>query len=817
MEDFEKLGMFYLGREFDLEKNACKDDLVLYDSRDLVTHAVCVGMTGSGKTGLCIGLLEEAVIDNIPAIVVDPKGDLANLLLTFPDLADADFLPWINEEEARRKGVSPQEFAARQAALWKKGLAEWGQDGARIRKLRDAAEFAIYTPGSTAGLPVSILKSFSFPGKAVTDDSELLGERIGTTVTSLLSLLGVEADPIQSREHILLSTILDASWKQGKDLDLAGFIQAIQSPPVARIGVFDLESFFPSKERFGLAMKLNNLLAAPGFSAWLEGDPLDIDRIFYTAKGKPRVSIFSIAHLSDAERMFFVSLLLTQLLGWMCSQSGTTSLRTLFYMDEIFGYFPPVANPPSKGPLLTLLKQARAFGLGIVLATQNPVDLDYKGLSNTGTWFLGRLQTERDKERVLDGLEGAAAGGAGRFDRKQMEQILAGLGQRVFLMNNVHEDAPVVFQTRWAMSYLRGPLTRTQIKQLMDPVRPSQPAAPAATPPAGAPAAPTGKERATAPASARPVLPPEVPQFFLPPRAAQPEGGSLHYEPMLLGIGKVYYASAKVGVAAQKEVCLITEFSGAASRVDWDEAQEAQIREGDLEKVPHDPDSSYGELPPEGSSPKSYAAWGNAFRDWIYRNRKLELLKSPSLGIVSEPGEPERDFRIRLTQGAREKRDLQIERLRKKYAPRIAALQDRIRRAEQAVEREKAQATQQKLSTAISFGATLLSALTGRKAVSQSTLGRAATTARGASRTMKEAQDVARAAESVEALARQLGELQALLDQETAEVKASADPMAEELEPCEVRPKKADISVSLVSLAWFPHWRDEKGGIAPAR
>ena len=817
MEDFEKLGVFYLGREFDLEKNALTDDLVLYDSRDLVTHAVCVGMTGSGKTGLCIGLLEEAVIDNIPAIVVDPKGDLANLLLTFPDLADADFLPWINEEEARRKGVSPQEYAARQAALWKKGLAEWGQDGARIRKFRDAAEFAIYTPGSTAGLPVSILKSFSFPGKAVTDDSELLGERIGTTVTSLLSLLGMEADPIQSREHILLSTILDATWKQGKDLDLAGFIQAIQSPPVARIGVFDIESFFPSKERFALAMKLNNLLAAPGFSAWLEGDPLDIDRIFYTAEGKPRVSIFSIAHLDDAERMFFVSLLLTQLLGWMRSQSGTTSLRTLFYMDEIFGYFPPVANPPSKAPLLTLLKQARAFGLGIVLATQNPVDLDYKGLSNTGTWFLGRLQTERDKERVLDGLEGAAAGGAGRFDRKRMEQILAGLGQRVFLMNNVHEDAPVVFQTRWAMSYLRGPLTRTQIRQLMDPVRPSQPAAPPAAPHAEAPAAPTGKERAAAPASPRPVLPPEVPQFFLPPRAAQPEGGSLHYEPMLLGVGKVYYASAKVGVASQREVCLITELSRTASRLDWDEAREAEIRESDLEKLPHDPDSSYGELPPEGSSPKSYAAWGNAFRDWIYRNRKLELFKSPSLGIVSEPGEPERDFRIRLTQAAREKRDQQVERLRQKYAPRIAALQDRIRRAEQAVEREKAQAAQQKLSTAISFGATLLSALTGRKAVSQSTLGRAATTARGASRTMKEGQDVARAVENVEAISKKLEELQALLDRETAEVKATADPLAEELETCEVRPKKADISVSLVSLAWFPYWRDEKGGIAAAR
>jgi hypothetical protein len=802
VHDFEKLGVFYLGREFDLAKNALKEDLVLYDSRDLVTHAVCVGMTGSGKTGLCVGLLEEAVIDHIPAIVIDPKGDLANLFLTFPDLRDDDFLPWINEEDARRKGVSPQEYAASQASLWKKGLADWGQDGARIRKLKNSAEFAIYTPGSTAGLSVSILKSFSFPGKAVTGDSELLGERIGTTVTSLLNLLGMEADPIQSREHILLSTILDTSWKQGEDLDLAGFIQAIQNPPVTRIGVFDIESFFPSKDRFALAMKLNNLLAAPGFSAWLEGDPLDIDRMFFTAEGKPKVSIFSIAHLNDTERMFFVSLLLTQLLGWMRSQSGTTSLRTLFYMDEIFGYFPPVANPPSKAPLLTLLKQARAFGLGIVLATQNPVDLDYKGLSNTGTWFLGRLQTERDKERVLDGLEGAAAGGAGRFDRKRMEQILAGLGKRVFLMNNVHEE--------------RGPLTRTQIKQLMDPVKSSQPGpAPAAE--TAAPAAPAARERAAAPSSARPALPPKIPQCFLPVRDAEPEGGSLHYEPMLLGIGKVYYANAKIGVTAKKEVCLLAEFPDGPSRIDWDDAQEQELAENDLEKFPHDPDTSFGELPGEASNAKSYPAWGKAFKDWVYRSKRLALWKSPSLKVVSDPGESERDFRIRLTQAAREERDRQIERLRKKYTPKIATLQDRIRRAEQAVEREKAQATQQKLSTAISFGATLLTALTGRKSVSQSSLGRATTTARGAGRAMKEAQDIARAKENVQALAKRLADLQALVDQETEEIKAGADPLAEDLATCEIRPKKTDISVDLVSLAWFPYWRDDKGGIAPAR
>lgn len=819
MQDFEKLGVFYLGREFDLEKNAPKEGLLLYDSRDLVTHAVCVGMTGSGKTGLCVSLLEEAAIDNIPAVVVDPKGDLANLLLTFPDLRPEDFLPWVNEDDARRKGMSPSDFAAAQSALWKKGLADWGQDGERIRKLKGAAEFAVYTPGSTAGIPVSILRSFAFPGKAVVEDGELLGERIGSTVTGLLNLMGVEADPIQSREHILLSTILDDAWKKGRDFDLAGFIHAIQDPPLSRVGVFDLESFFPSKERFALAMKLNNLLAAPGFSAWLEGDPLDVDRMLFAPSGRPRVSIFSIAHLNDAERMFFVTLLLTQLLGWMRSQPGTTSLRALFYMDEIFGYFPPVANPPSKAPLLTLLKQARAFGLGIVLATQNPVDLDYKGLSNTGTWFLGRLQTDRDKERVLDGLEGAAAGGAGRFDRRRMEQVLAGLGQRVFLMNNVHEDAPVVFQSRWAMSYLRGPLTRAQIKQLMDPVKSARAAAmPAAAAraaaPEAAPAAPA--PRAAAPASARPVLPPNVPQAFLPVRVPQPEGAALAYEPTLLAMGTVYYANAKIGVSEKKEVALVADFGGAAATVDWDEAREMELSGDDLEKFPLVPDASFGELPGEASSAKAYAGWGNAFKEWVYRNRKLSLLKSPGTGLLSGPGEPEREFRIRLQQAAREKRDRQVERLRQKYAPKIATLEDRIRRAGQAVEREKTEAGQQKIQTAISFGAAILTALTGRKKLSQSALGRAATTARGAGRTLKEAQDVARAEENVQSLQKSLEELQAQMEQETAAVRAEIDPVSEELESCEVSPKKTDIAVSLVSLAWFPYWRDGRGGNIPA-
>ncbi|NLI95338.1 MAG: ATP-binding protein, partial [Synergistaceae bacterium] len=456
MQNYEKLGSFFLGRVVDPETRRRTDSLCLYDSRDLVTHAVCIGMTGSGKTGLCIDLLEEAAIDRIPALVIDPKGDMGNLLLTFPDLAPSDFLPWVNEEEAARKGLSPEAFADEQANLWRKGLASWDQSPERIASLRTSAEFVLFTPGSTAGRPVSILKSLSAPGDSVMEDSEALNDAVGMTVTSLLGLVGIESDPFQGREHILLSNLLASAWKEGRDLDLSNLVRDIQSPPFTRIGVMDLESFFPSRERFGLAMKVNSLLASPGFSLWLEGDPLDPARLLYTPEGKPRVSIFSIAHLGEKERQFFVSLLLNAVLGWIRGLPGTTSLRAILYMDEIMGYFPPVANPPTKEPLLKLLKQARAYGLGVVLATQNPVDLDYKGLANVGTWFIGRLQTEQDKARILEALQGTPA----RLGKAEMGKMLSSLGNRVFLLHNVHEDEPVLFESRWAMSYLCGPLTR---------------------------------------------------------------------------------------------------------------------------------------------------------------------------------------------------------------------------------------------------------------------------------------------------------------------------------------------------------------------
>lgn len=469
---------FYLGREHDLATGETDDNKpLLYKSKDLTTHAVCVGMTGSGKTGLCLSLLEEAALDGIPAICIDPKGDLGNLRLGFPNLEPKDFEPWVDPSVAQRKGISEKELAEKTAAMWENGLKEWGQDKDRVKLYDEAVDRPIYTPGANHGLPMTVLKNFNAPPKALRDDADAFRQRVSSAVSGLLALLGIDADPVRSREHIFLSNVLTKAWGAGRDLEIADMIREIQDPPFETVGVMDLEMFYPKKERTKLAMELNNLLASPSFAGWMEGQSLNVQELFYGPpteeypNGKPRHSIISIAHLDDSQRMFFVTILLNEVLAWMRTQPGTGSLRALLYMDEVFGYFPPTKNPPSKQPMLTLLKQARAFGLGVVLATQNPVDLDYKGLSNAGTWFLGRLQTERDKMRVMEGLEGASGAAGKVFDKQKMERILAGLGSRVFLMNNVHEDKPVVFHTRWAMSYLAGPLSRGKIKQLMDPVR----------------------------------------------------------------------------------------------------------------------------------------------------------------------------------------------------------------------------------------------------------------------------------------------------------------------------------------------------------
>ena len=827
--DFEKLGLFYLGRRYDLETRTVLDEPVLYDSRDLVTHAVCIGMTGSGKTGLSLALLEEAIIDGIPVIAIDPKGDIGNLLLTFPRLAPEDFRPWIDEGDAVRAGMSPDAYAAAQADAWRKGLAEWGQDGARIERLRRAAEFTIYTPGSRAGTPVSILSSFAAPPAAIRDDAEALGDRAAGTATSVLSLAGVDAPP-RSREHTLLAALFTAAWRSGMNLDLASLIQQIQTPPFSKIGVVDVDSFFPSRERFDLAMRLNGLLAAPGFERWLEGAPLDPASLLYRADGHPRVAVFSIAHLDDAERMFFVSLLLNQVVAWMRTLSGTSSLRAIVYMDEIAGYFPPVANPPAKPPLMTLLKQGRAFGVGVVLSSQNPVDLDYKALANTGTWFLGTMQTDRDKQRVLDGLEGGAAKG---LDRAEAERLLSSLTKRVFLLHNVHETGPVVFHSRWAMSYLRGPLTRDQIRTLSAATSQAQPPSAPSTAPSRPLATSAGGPVATRP----PVVPPGIQQFFvpiLPGRTARQTTGDSRqttgdsrlttddsrlttgdsrlttddwrlttvYTPVLLGAARVTFADAKAGVDATEDVLVAAAFADGAVPVDWAGAVDVDVAPSALLSAPEG-QASFAPLPRAAVDPRNYPKWEKSFARWVAQARRLELLRHAATKLTSRPGESERDFRVRVQEAMRAARDAAVDAVRRKFATRRDSLSGKLQRADAAVARESEQASQQKVQTAVSFGATVLGALLGRKAVSAGSLGRATTAARGVGRSMKEAGDVKRAEENRATLQRQLEALDAEIAAETEKI--AAEYTAEAVfERVSIVPTRGQVAVQFVALGWIP-------------
>jgi hypothetical protein len=790
--DFEKLGEFYLGRAYDGAAGTATDDLVLYDSKDLVTHALIVGMTGSGKTGLGVAFVEEAALDGVPVIVIDPKGDLTNLLLTFPELRAEDFAAWVHEDDARRAGKSPADFAAGQAARWKKGLADWGQDGERIRRLRDAADFALYTPGSTMGTPVSVMRSFAKPD---IDDPELLRDRVQTTVSGLLALAGVNGEPMKSREHILLSTILLSAWDAGESPDLATLIQRVQQPPMTRIGVMDTDSFYPQKDRFEFAMAINSLLASPGFAVWTQGDPLDVAAFLRTPSGKPRVSIFSIAHLDDGQRMFFVTLLLNATIGWMRSQSGTSSLRAMLYMDEIFGFFPPVANPPSKPPLLTLLKQGRAAGLGVVLATQNPVDLDYKGLSNIGTWCLGRLQTDRDKGRVLDGLEGA---NTGSFDRDELDRLLSSLASRVFLMRNIHEDGNTLFQSRWALSYLRGPLSREEVKRLAGGHL-AAPASPVAAAPASRPVvAVSAPAPAPTPASttSRPLLPPDVPQYFTGlVTATRP------LAPAIYGAADIRFTDSRLKVDVTRPVSYMTGVSDGPVPIDWTLAERVELAPDQLQSDPP-AGVTYDEVPGPATKAKNYAAWSKQFSTWLSSNEALELMVSPTTGNVSTPDESERDFRARLQHEGREVRDGEVERLRRKYAPKQAALMEKLRRAKQAVAKETEQATGAKLQSAISFGATLVGALLGRKAISASNVGRATTAARSVGRSMKESDDIERAQETVAAIDAQLKELDGELAAETAAMHATTDVVNEKLDAVTLKPKRGNVSVKLVTLVW---------------
>ncbi|MBU1567340.1 MAG: DUF87 domain-containing protein [Proteobacteria bacterium] len=788
---YEKLGLLYLGRELDLAGGAPSQAPLLYKNKDMTTHAVIIGMTGSGKTGLGIGLIEEAIMDNVPSIVIDPKGDMGNLLLTFPDCAPGDFAPWIDPAEAAKREMSVEQYAAETAKTWKNGLAAWGQGPERIAALRSKTELTIYTPGSSAGVPVSVLGSFTAPAPEVAADIDTLNSLVSSTATSLLALVDITGDPLQSREHILLSSLFLHFWRLGQDLSMESLIGGIVTPPFAKVGVFPLDTFYPQPQRMALAMNLNNILASPSFSAWTEGEPLDIQRILYGESGLPRTAIFSIAHLSDTERMFFVTMLLNQFIGWMRRQQGTASLKALLYMDEIFGYFPPVANPPSKKPMLLLLKQARAYGIGVVLATQNPVDLDYKGLANIGTWFVGRLQTSQDQDRVVEGIAGASDG---KLNVQKVRKLLSDMKGRQFLLNSAHLDEPLLFETRWAMSYLKGPISQNDIKKLMEGKK-RQPIATQVVNEIPSMGAVSGRLSAS---NLPPVVAQAVEQRYHLQNVVSEQ---VRFEPWLAASASVRFFNGSRNIDVVREVRMRLYLDENFQRTDWSVAETTPFALDDC-RIDPPGGGSYYPLPSIIAQQKDSKGIAKSFGDYLYQNSRLELSRIKGTAFESRPDEKPGDFKVRYNDYLRQQKDQAVDKLREKYRVRQTGLEQKLNRALDRLDKEKVDVQSKTTDSLISFGVAVVGAFFGKKTLSAANLGRAATGVRSVGRVVKEKSDVKRAEEEIEELRQGMEALSAEIEQKATELADTFDVDQYEVETFTINPRRSDIFDVRVALLW---------------
>ncbi len=858
---------FYLGRIFDDKTAKATATALQYDPADLTTHAVVTGMTGSGKTGLCIGLLEEAALQGVPAIIIDPKGDLTNLLLHFPNLLPEDFQPWIDPEVARRADKPLEEIAKEAAASWRKGLQEWGIGPDRIQLLNEMVKFAVYTPGSDSGIPVSVLSSLAAPKLDWEENREVLRERIASTVTALLGLVGMnDLDPIRSREHILLSNIFELHWSKGQDLDLTELILQTQSPPFDKLGAFPVDTFFPPKDRMELAMTLNNILAAPAFEAWREGESLDVQALLFTPEGQPRHSIFYLAHLSDGERMFFTTLLLSAVETWMRTQKGTSYLRALLYMDEIYGYLPPTANPPSKQPLLRMLKQARAFGLGILLATQNPVDLDYKALSNTGTWFIGKLQTERDKNRLLDGLESLAGG----FSRAEMDKLISSLGKRVFVVHNVHEKKPALMQTRWTMNFLAGPLTRAQIRPLNELVgarrtadggretedgrrkaenggrrmeaqpRPAveamQPVAVAGQPvvsePAAAPQSPISSfqsavaNRQSAAASqklegslTKPSLPSGIREYFLPQNYSLPEAfqavkkpmpadvkiEAIFYRPTLLAAAQIRILDRKYGVDSELTKAALAETLDRRGVVRWEDFPYAGPPLDKVENMPA-PGARFAAMESPLNDAKLMSALQKDFADWLFRSVEVKARANLALKIFAGPDVSQAEFMRACSDAAREARDAELAKKTAAIDKKIKSAQDKLLREERELRQDEEELRNRNIETGLSGVETVAGLFGIGRKKSLSTSVSKFRMAQNAKEDVKESLD------AIAQFKKELAELEREREEIVREVSDRWGDVVNDIEEVAVKPKKTDIFVDLFGVAWKPYYLVNAGG-----
>ncbi|MGZ5382755.1 MAG: ATP-binding protein [Acidimicrobiia bacterium] len=791
MVDVER-GQFYIGGDIDPSSGDRTGAARLYDAHDLTTHGVIVGMTGSGKTGLGIILLEEALLSGIPALIIDPKGDMGNLLLNFPKFRPEDFRPWIDEGEAQRKGVTPDEFAAVTADLWKNGLGKWEIGSDRLTQLGLGAEFAIYTPGSGAGIPMNIVGSLAAPDLDWQTEAETGRDEIEGFVSSLLVLAGIEADPISSREHILLSNIIEKAWRAGMDLDLAQLIAQVQDPPIRKLGVFEVDTFFPPKDRTALAMRLNGLVASPSFSAWMEGPSVDIQSLLFSQDGKPRAAVVYLQHLGEKERQFIVTLLLSKMVTWLRRQPGTSDLRALIYMDEVFGFAPPTAEPPSKKPILTIFKQARAHGVGMVLSTQNPVDLDYKAMSNAGTWLIGRLQTERDKARILEALKSAS----GAVDVARFDKLIGDLDKRQFVLHTTRSSEPAVMTTRWAMSYLRGPLTREEVTRLSEDAPERQ---------AVQTAAPTETARGEV-AEDEPVVAqkaaPAVSVYHLD--AAAPwgaaigavAGGKRHQAGLVARLNLVYDDQyAKINHREEWEAVFFPLGSG------FDPADHVAVDYDGRDLRPGPPADGTFVLTEAPIDSAAFFKQAEAdLKEWLYRNQKAEVFKNEQLKLYSRIGETAEEFAARCDEAADNAADAEVAALHDRYKVKIDRVKDQLAAAERRA-RELETDTQSRRQQELVGGAgDLLSVFLGGKRRSRSLSG----VASRRSQTVRTQERLRSAQVTLSEKVSAIDDLEDDLSRDLTEITDRWNDAARDVQIIEIGLEKTDMAVDELALVWVP-------------
>jgi hypothetical protein len=762
---YEKLDLFYLGKDLDKATLQPADGLTLIKNKAFTTHAMIIGMTGSGKTGLGVGLIEEAALDNIPSIVIDPKGDMGNLCLADSAFDPLSFESWV-KDEAVSKGKDQKEYAKETAQNWLSGIEGSGQDKERVQRF-EAVDKTIYTPGSTAGVGVNILSSLEVPSAQIMEDMDTYMSYLKTTASSLLSLINI-ADDSNSKEYVLLSQIISNSWQSGENVSLEIIIAGIIKPSFDKIGILPLEDFFESKGRFDFASKFNSLLASPSFSLWLQGENIDIDKLLYDENGKAKIAIFNISHLDDNQRMFFVSLLLNRYVAWMRRQSGTEVLKTIFYMDEIFGFFPPSKNPPSKEPMLLLLKQARAFGLGIVLSTQNPVDLDYKGLSNMGTWFIGRLQTTQDINRVIDGLSGQIGSS---FSKEEIEKLLLNLPKRTFLLKSIHLDDIKLFGTRWTMSYLKGPLKKEEIIALSENKKTNSPA-------------PKIQNQKVVKDIISPIDG-SISQYF--------ETGANSFLPTVGLKCTILFFNQSKGINETKDIILSVPLNADDSHMDTslilaDNADFTRFQ------TTAPGNASFGEVPDFIRKDKGLKAASGELVDYIYQTQNIELFVCKSLKMESSPNESRADFTIRINDAIRAKKEEQIEKLTQELKKKQESINNKTETLNYQLDKEKSESR----ASWLSAGVSVIGALLGGGS-NASKVGKVLS---GGSRVLRGNNDTNRIEDKLEGLEKDLELLKDDFENRVDELDSLFKAENYPVETLLLKPKKSDINISAIALVW---------------